>query len=159
VTGTGEPLRGRRGTRTVVRAGQLLAAVALLVLPVQGCALAGRLLTAAGTAASVVEMVEPDAEAGAATSAAAERRTAYAVVSGTGRSGLRLNRQPGVERLAVLPDGTRVEVLCRAVGRVVAGPYGPTPGWSSVRTPDGRTGYMSDAFLRIDVDPDGVSPC
>ncbi|MCO1657835.1 SH3 domain-containing protein [Pseudonocardia humida] len=155
MTGT----RGRPGSDAVIRAGRLLAAAALLVLPVGGCAVAGRLLTAAGTAASVVEMVEPGAEAGAATSAAAERRTAHAVVSGTGRSGLRLNRVPGAERLAVLPDGTRVEVRCRAVGRVVGGPYGPTAAWSSVRTPDGRTGYMSEAFLRFEIDPDGVSPC
>lgn len=147
----GRPTNGSAGHLVV-----LLAAALVLLLPLSGCALAGRLLGTA-SAASVRDALDTDPER--AVPATTGARVIHAVVNGTRGSGLRLNRDPGAGRIAVLPDGTVVTVLCHAVGRPVTGPYGSTSTWSYVTAPDGRNGYMSDAYLVLDADPAAVPRC
>ena len=137
----------------------VLAVAVLIALPVSGCALAGRLLSAAGAASTVHDILEAGAGPPAPARTGSQSREVHAVVSGTGGSGLRLNRSPGEDRLGVLPEGTEVTVTCRAVGRPVTGPYGSTSTWSRVHTPDGRDGFMSDAYLVLDVEPAAVPSC
>lgn len=70
-----------------------------------------------------------------------------AAVTGAGDSSLVLNGAPGAGGLVDFPDGTVVLLLCYREGPRVTGPNGTTPVWNRVRVPDGRTGYMSDAYV------------
>jgi hypothetical protein len=110
---------------------------------------AGRLLTAAGAAASVADILEAGADATPPARTAGDRPIVRAVVSGTHGDGLRLRDSPDGERLSAYPDGTVVTVECRVSGS----------SWSYVRTPDGSRGYMADAYLVLDADPGAVPPC
>lgn len=140
------------------RTGSLVAVVLLLML-VSGCAVATRVLAAAEVASSVHDVIDTGTEPTTWAGSVSGSQGGYAVISGTRGSGLRLNGSPGADRLSVLPDGTRVRVICRADGPRVAGPHGPASTWSRVDTPDGRSGYMSDAYLAHATDPTAVPRC
>jgi hypothetical protein len=126
-------------------------ASAALAVSLSGCGVAARLLATAGAASTVHDLVEMLPEATQPpTPLAAGDATVRATVTGTNGAGLRLNERPGDHRLAVFPEQTEVVIVCDTKGPVVSGPSGSTSVWSRVTTPDGRTGYMSDAYLHID---------
>lgn len=141
------------------RVGVLVAAVVLSVLPLSGCAAALRVMAAAEGVAAAGELLDPHGGPPSAERSAAENLDVRAVVGGTRGSGLRLNGRPGADRLAVLPDGTDVAVDCRTPGPHVDGPYASTSTWVGVRTWDGRSGFLSTAYLLLDADAATVPPC
>ena len=55
------------------------------------------------------------------------------------------------ESLGVIPSGTQVSVECTVLGELIQGPQGNTTKWDRV-TWDGNTGYVTDAYVGIDVD-------
>jgi hypothetical protein len=118
-----------------------------------------RVLSAAEGVASVAQLLDPPAGLAGAERSLSENHDVHAVVGGTRGSGLRLNGRPGADRLSVLPDGTRVAVSCQSPGPHVNGAYESTSTWVSVRTSDGRSGYMSIAYLVLDADTASVPPC
>lgn len=128
--------------------------VAVLTPSLTGCAVALRLLTALEIASAVDDVVDAMPEG---------RSTSHpllgpgqAMITGAGEDGLRLNRSPGSHRIDVFPDGSVVTVECRTSGPLIDGALGETAVWSQVRTSDGRTGFMSDAYL--DRGPGDVPP-
>lgn len=126
----------------------MIAAVAgaALVLPaLSGCAVAARVLTAVELLEAMGEFADRASDGTRGASSMHEQP--IATVTGTGGEGLRLNDRPGGDRIDALPDGTLVDVLCRVDGPERNGPFGPTTEWLQVRVPDGRSGYMSSAFL------------
>lgn len=145
----------RAGTRTAA----LLAAAALTLLPASGCAAAARVLSVASTATTIADVVDAGSWSTAPTLTGTGGSAVHATIRGTHGAGLRLNRSPGADRLGVLPDGAVVTVRCRATGREVTGPYGPSSGWDLVDAPGGTSGYMSEAYLALDADPASVPPC
>jgi hypothetical protein len=138
--------------RGLVAAG--LAALVLTVPPLSGCAVVGRLFTAAEVLSAAGDVL--DAVAQPAAHRSAEVR---GVVNGTHGAGLRLRASPGAGQVAVLPDGTAVAVLCLVSGPHVRGPRGATSDWSYVRTAEGGNGYLSNAYLELDTDPEIVHLC
>jgi len=133
-----------------------------LVMSISGCTVAARLITTAQAIHAVHEFVESESRSTddiSAASAVDGTSTTRARVTGAAKSGLRLNSSPGSGRLAVLPEGAIVFVLCRTEGRRVDGPNGPDSGWSSVVTTTGQRGYMSEAFLDFLADDSSVPRC
>lgn len=124
------------------------AAASVLLASLSGCALAARVLTTAQVLDAVSEFAEDARRAGDDAPGGSSRHgPPIAAVAGTGGEGLRLNDRPAGDRVHALPDGTVVDVLCRIDGSERDGPFGPTTEWLRVRIPDGRTGYMSSAYL------------
>lgn len=141
------------------RTGLLVAALVVSALPLSGCAMALRVLSAAEGVAVVGQLLAPPTGPPAMERSVTESHDVHAVVGGTRGSGLRLNGRPGADRLSVLPDGTHVAVSCRTPGPHVNGPYASTSTWVDVRTSDGHSGYMSIAYLVLDADPATVPSC
>ncbi len=133
---------------------QVVTCVALVALT-SGCAFVVRALVAVealDTAHGIFESARDEES----TPLAPVGTEVLATVVGTGGSGLRVNRVPGADRVGVLPDGSVVVVLCAAGGPQVTGRRGESSTWSHVRTADGTTGYMSDAYLDVAGTP---GPC
>lgn len=132
----------------------------ILIVSLSGCAVAARVLTAVNAIPvidSFIESVPREQPRGAPPVGTAAG--VQALVSGTKGVGLRLNGQPGAERLLVVPEGTTVTVLCYTSGPSVSGPYGATAIWNHVRTPSGSIGYMSAAYLNARTDGPVVPAC
>lgn len=137
------------------RGAYALLIVATLVLPTTGCAFVARAITAA----EAISLLRDLASAVPTTRTVSGSDVIDGVIAGTHGSGLRLKDRPGGHRVAAFPDGTKVRIECHTNGPRVTGPTGPTSTWSRVRTPDGRRGYMSDAYLRIDHVDSSVPAC
>jgi hypothetical protein len=120
----------------------------LLALPVSGCAVLGRALTAIEVVSTVDDL--------AGTSRVPRDPTA--VVTGTNGQGLRLNIAPGEGRITVLSDGSSVDVDCEVQGPLVTSRWRDSATWSRVRTADGLSGYLSNAYLDVDA-PGEVPAC
>lgn len=129
----------------------------LLVVSTSGCAVAARLLLAAEAIDTVHDITEdfPDNPRPSAQTTSAPAAT----VSGTHGDGLRLNARPGHGRMFTIPDGTSVAVLCDVTGPEITGSAGTTSTWSYVRTSDGSTGFMSNAYLDINLGGTTVPRC
>lgn len=81
-----------------------------------------------------------------------------APVSWTGDQGLWLNSGPGTgARIAVLPDGAVLTILCQTNGPAVDAPYGRTTVWDSVITDTGLSGFVSDGWVNTGTN-DRVAP-
>lgn len=149
-TAAGKPRR-----ELVRRVAQLVSAGlvgVVLVGSTSGCAVAARLLMAAEAIDTLHDLAEDfpvDPRPPVRTAAIGPT----AVVSGTHGDGLRLNARPGQDRLLTVPEGTSVAVLCDNTGPEVTGSARTSSTWTYVRTADGSTGFMSNAYL--DVDPGG----
>jgi hypothetical protein len=131
----------------------LIVSVALLLLPLSGCALAARAFATVEAIDMAQDLMSdrPVVRTGGS--------TMLATITGTGGEGLRLNGRPGGDRLDVLPDRTTVTVRCRVDGPERDGPFGPTTAWLQVLDPDGRVGFMSGAYLELEIDPATVPSC
>lgn len=144
-----------RGSRFRRHAALSVCAV-MISLSSSGCAAAARVLTVVQAVSTVHNMLASLSPSDTSDSGSS---TQHAVVSGTGGSGLRLERHPGSGRLSTWPDGSSVTVQCTATGPPVAGPRGATSTWSRVTTADRSRGFMSNAYLTITTDADSMLPC
>jgi hypothetical protein len=142
-------------TRRIRRAATALLVVATLTLPATGCAVLARVLTTAEAISAVHDLASAPPVARTVTGGAG----ISGIVTGTRGTGLRLKDHPGGHRIAAFPDGTRVTIGCHSSGPRITGPAGATSMWSRVLTPDGRRGYMSEAYLRIDHASSDVPTC
>jgi hypothetical protein len=134
-----------RRARTVI----LLAV--LLISTLSGCAVVPRLLTVVGVLQALDPLIDPsDRSTRDQHSDVGQIRARVDVREG---SGLWLDAEPAAGRVARLPAGMDVVVLCRAQGPRVRGSQGTTSDWLRIRVPDGRTGYASAAFLERDEAP------
>lgn len=145
--------------RRIIRAAAVLIAVVVAVELVSGCAVALRALAVADVIVTLDEATQdPDEpQDAAAVGPLASVPAVRARVAGT-RSGLWVNEEPGAGRLFAVPEGTAVTVHCRAGGPTIHGSQGWTSSWSHVTTDDGRSGFMSDAYLVADLGAE-VVPC
>ena len=89
---------------------------------------------------------------GTSTPAPSRGATAYATAAVTVRSGT----NTGTSALTTIPSGTAVTVQCQTPGQTVYGTY-TTNYWGKV-TYNGRTGYVSRAYLRVP-DATGLGEC
>lgn len=133
-----------------------LLAGCLVAVSLPGCAVAARLLTAAELVSAARDVAE---DLSGPTPVATQGGLVVAVVVDTGGEGLRLNARPGADRIGLLSEGTAVVVDCAADGPTIDGPMGRTARWSHVAAPDGRVGYVSDAYLAIAPGTPSVATC
>lgn len=143
-----------------MKTGQLIGAVLMglvLVGSTSSCAVAARLLMAAEVIDTVNDLAENYTDNPRPTARTSGAPTA--TVAGTRGDGLRLNARPGQGRMFTVPDGTSVAVLCDVLGPEITGWAGTTSTWTYARTSDGNTGFMSNAFLDIDLGGATVPRC
>jgi uncharacterized protein YraI len=113
------------------------------------------------TVGSWLGSTAPDAGSGSGsgTSGRSSAEWVPAEVNETGGEGLWLNAGPGTGPQIVVAEGTVVWLYCHVHGPSVEGPYGTTAIWDYVRTPGGRTGYRSDAYLATGSNDPVVPQC
>ncbi|WP_458245029.1 SH3 domain-containing protein [Streptomyces sp. MAI_2237] len=88
-----------------------------------------------------VEEVESGGEEAVSTMAAAASTT-YAVAPGV-RLNVRSGPGTGYPIVRVLPEGSRVAILCQSPGTTITGPYGTSSIWDCI----GSDEFISDAYV------------
>jgi hypothetical protein len=160
ITARGTAIAHRRSVARARRVVVILACAATTATTSSGCAAAVRALTVVDAVSTLHDVLTPPpSSSNARTSPAPGNASASALVTGTGKSGLRLERRPGSGRMSVWPDGSVVGVDCEVAGPSVTGPRGESAMWSRVTTRDGSHGFMSSAYLSTDSGVGGVPLC